>query len=87
MAPLLEVRDLETRFFTQDGVVKAVNGISFNLQPGETLGVVGESGCGKSVSMLSIMGLIPSPPGKVTQGQARFHGEDLLDDIVSRSSP
>jgi oligopeptide transport system ATP-binding protein len=78
MSPLLEVRDLETRFFTQDGIVKAVNGISFDLQPGETLGVVGESGCGKSVSMLSIIGLIPNPPGKVTRGQAHFHGEDLL---------
>jgi len=78
MSPLLEVNDLKTRFFTQDGVVKAVNGISFELQPGETLGVVGESGCGKSVSMLSIMGLIPDPPGKVTEGEVIFEGRDLL---------
>jgi|DewCreStandDraft_1066081.scaffolds.fasta_scaffold04913_4 oligopeptide transport system ATP-binding protein len=78
MPPLLEVRDLTTRFFTQDGVVYAVNGISFELNEGETLGVVGESGCGKSVSVLSIMKLIPTPPGKVTAGEALFNGRDLL---------
>jgi ABC-type glutathione transport system ATPase component len=63
--PLLEVRDLRTRFFTQDGVVKAVNSVSFSLNEGEALGLVGESGCGKSVSALSLMRLIPQPPGKI----------------------
>ena len=60
---LLNVKDLETQFQTREGVVHAVNGVSFNLQEGETLGVVGESGCGKSVTMLSMLRLIPSPPG------------------------
>ncbi len=68
-ATLLEVKGLETRFFTQDGVVKAVNGISYDLDEGETLGIVGESGCGKSVSVLSMMRLIPEPPGKITGGE------------------
>jgi oligopeptide transport system ATP-binding protein len=75
---LLDVQGLETQFKTPDGVVHAVNGISFNLKEGETLGVVGESGCGKSVTMHSVMGLIPSPPGKVTAGKAFFSGQDLL---------
>jgi oligopeptide transport system ATP-binding protein len=78
MAPLLEVRDLKTQFFTQDGVVKAVDGVSFHVDRGETLGIVGESGCGKSVTSLSIMRLIPSPPGKIAGGQITFDGEDLL---------
>jgi oligopeptide transport system ATP-binding protein len=78
MAPLLEVRDLQTHFHTQDGVVKAVNGVSFHVERGETLGIVGESGCGKSVTSLSIMRLIPSPPGKIAGGQILFDGEDLL---------
>ena len=60
--PLLDVANLKTQFFTQDGVVKAVDGVSFYLNPGETLGIVGESGCGKSVTALSIMGLVPQPP-------------------------
>src|SRR5215467_4213510 len=64
MAALLEVRDLRTHFFTQQGVVKAVDGISYTLEEGETLGLVGESGCGKSVSALSIMRLVSDPPGK-----------------------
>ena len=64
MATLLEVRDLRTHFFTQEGVVKAVDGVSFTLEEGHTLGLVGESGCGKSVSALSIMRLVPHPPGK-----------------------
>ena len=76
--PLLEVEGLETTFKTPDGIVHAVNGVSFELQEGETLGVVGESGCGKSVTMLSILGLIPSPPGKVVAGSATFFGRDLL---------
>ncbi|PDV97273.1 ABC transporter ATP-binding protein [Candidatus Chloroploca asiatica] len=78
MAPLLEVRNLETHFHTQDGVVKAVDGVSFHVNRGETLGIVGESGCGKSVTSLSIMRLIPSPPGKIAGGQILFDGEDLL---------
>jgi len=75
---LLEVNDLETRFFTQDGVVKAVNGISYSLGEGETLAIVGESGCGKSVSVMSLLRLIPEPPGKITGGEAVFLGRDLL---------
>ncbi|NTU79657.1 MAG: ABC transporter ATP-binding protein, partial [Chloroflexales bacterium] len=78
MAPLLEVRNLETHFHTQDGVVKAVDGVSFHVERGETLGIVGESGCGKSVTSLSVMRLIPSPPGKIAGGQILFDGEDLL---------
>ncbi len=76
--PLLEVKDLKTQFFTQDGVVKAVNGVSFYVEEGETLGIVGESGCGKSVSVLSVMRLIPQPPGKIVAGQVLFEGRDLL---------
>ena len=68
MATLLDVRNLKTEFHTQDGIVHAVNGVSFTLEEGETLGLVGESGCGKSVSMLSIMRLIPMPPGKIASG-------------------
>jgi len=75
---MLEVSDLETRFFTQDGVVKAVNGISYRLDESETLAIVGESGCGKSVGVLSLLRLIPEPPGKITNGQAMFLGRDLL---------
>ena len=78
MDPLLEVRDLTTRFYTLDGVVHAVNGISYTLSEGETLGIVGESGCGKSVSVLSVMGLIPEPPGKIAAGQVLYQGQDLL---------
>jgi oligopeptide transport system ATP-binding protein len=76
--PLLEVRDLTVRFHTLEGTVHAVNGISYALQPGETLGIVGESGCGKSVNVLSVMGLIPQPPGKIAAGQVLFRGQDLL---------
>lgn len=78
MSPLLEVQNLETRFFTPDGVVCAVNGISYTVNAGETLGIVGESGSGKSISVLSILRLIPSPPGKITGGKVLFEGEDLL---------
>jgi peptide/nickel transport system ATP-binding protein len=77
-APLLEVEDLRTHFFTRDGVVRAVDGVSFSIQPGETLALVGESGCGKSVTSLSIMRLIASPPGRVVSGSIRFNGRDLL---------
>ena len=75
---LLDIKGLETQFKTPEGVVHAVNGVSFGLKEGETLGVVGESGCGKSVTMLSVLGLIPSPPGKVVAGEAFFSGQDLL---------
>jgi len=78
VANLLEVRDLQTQFFTQDGVVHAVNGISYDLGEGACLGIVGESGCGKSVSVLSIMRLIPDPPGKIVGGQVSLRGRDLL---------
>jgi len=76
---LLKVEDLITRFYTPEGVVHAVNGVSFDLAEGETLGVVGESGCGKSVTMLSILQLIARPPGKVESGHAWFEGKDLLN--------
>jgi oligopeptide transport system ATP-binding protein len=76
--PILEVRNLKTQFQTQDGVVKAVDDVSFYVMPGETLGVVGESGCGKSMTGLSIMRLIPSPPGKIVAGEILFNGDDIL---------
>ena len=75
---LLDVQGLETQFKTPEGIVHAVNDVSFNLGEGETLGVVGESGCGKSVSMLSCLKLIPMPPGKIVAGKALFKGEDML---------
>jgi oligopeptide transport system ATP-binding protein len=78
MPTLLEVKDLRTQFFTQDGVVHAVNGISYSLNEGETLGIVGESGSGKSVGVMSLIRLIPSPPGKIVGGQVIFDGQDLL---------
>ena len=78
MGVLMEVKDLAVRFYTQEGTVYAVNGISYKLHEGETLGVVGESGSGKSVHALAIMGLIPSPPGKVEAGEVLFEGRDLL---------
>jgi oligopeptide/dipeptide ABC transporter ATP-binding protein len=78
MATLLEVRDLRTHFFTPAGVVKAVDGVSYTLEEGETLGLVGESGCGKSISALSIMRLVPNPPGKTVGGEIIFDGQDLL---------
>jgi oligopeptide transport system ATP-binding protein len=78
MGRLLEVKGLRTQFFTQDGVVHAVNGISYHVDEGETLGIVGESGCGKTVNVLSVMRLIPQPPGKIVGGEAWFDGRDLL---------
>ena len=77
-APLLDVKGLETQFKTPDGIVHAVNGVSFSLEEGETLGLVGESGCGKSVTMLSVLRLIAMPPGKIVAGEAFFRGQDLL---------
>jgi peptide/nickel transport system ATP-binding protein len=77
-APLLEVKDLKTYFYTSEGVARAVDGVSFSVRPGATLGLVGESGCGKSVTSLSILRLIPEPPGKIVGGQILFEGTDLL---------
>jgi oligopeptide transport system ATP-binding protein len=78
MTKLLDVQGLETQFTTRDGTIHAVNGVSFYLNEGETLGIVGESGCGKSVTMLSVLHLIPSPPGKVVAGKALYKDQDLL---------
>ncbi len=78
MTPLLEVKHLKTRFFTSEGVVKAVNDVSYSMESGEVLGVVGESGCGKSVHALSIMQLVQDPPGKITNGEVWLDGRDLL---------
>ncbi|MBX5449266.1 ABC transporter ATP-binding protein [Thermogemmatispora sp.] len=76
---LLEVNNLRTYFFTRSGVVKAVDDVSFTMRPGEALGVVGESGCGKSVTALSIIRLIASPPGKIVGGEILFNGENILE--------
>ena len=76
---LLEVKHLKTYFFTRAGVVKAVDDVSFNMKRGQTLGVVGESGCGKSVTALSIMRLVASPPGKIVGGEINFNGENILE--------
>ena len=78
MTDLLEVRGLQTHFASERGVVRAVDGVSLRLERGRTLGIVGESGCGKSVTALSIMGLVPQPPGRIAAGEVRFEGEDLL---------
>ena len=88
---LLEVNDLKTHFFTREGVVQAVDGVSFEVEKGKTLGIVGESGCGKSVTALSIMGLIPKPPAKIVEGSVVFEEQDLttfserqLEDVRGR---
>jgi len=78
MAELIQVKNLRTSFFTPEGEVRAVDGISFNIGEGKTLGLVGESGCGKSVTALSIMRLVPSPPGKIVGGEIVYRGQDLL---------
>ena len=75
---LLEIEDLHTYFFTSDGVVRAVDGVSYSVRAGETLAVVGESGCGKSVTAMSILRLLPSPPARIVSGAIRFEGRDLL---------
>jgi oligopeptide transport system ATP-binding protein len=87
MAKLLEVNNLKTYFFTEEGVVRAVNGVTWDLSEGETLALVGESGCGKSVTAMSILRLIPNPPGRIVDGQILFEGKDLLkvDDAEMRS--
>jgi oligopeptide/dipeptide ABC transporter ATP-binding protein len=77
-SPVLEIRDLTVEFDTEDGVVKAVTGVSYDLIQGEVLGVIGESGSGKSVSVMTMLGLIPRPPGRIVSGEAIFKGEDLL---------
>jgi oligopeptide/dipeptide ABC transporter ATP-binding protein len=77
--PLLEIDNLQTHFFTQAGVVRAVDGVSYSVRAGETLGVVGESGCGKSVTALSILRLVASPPGRIVGGSIRFEGRNLLE--------
>jgi oligopeptide/dipeptide ABC transporter ATP-binding protein len=76
---ILEIKDLRTYFFTYEGVAKAVDGVSFQLTKGESLGVVGESGCGKSVTALSVLRLIPIPPGKIVSGEILFKGDNLLE--------
>jgi len=76
--PLLEVNDLRTYFYTREGAVRAVDGVSFSVDKGRTLGIVGESGCGKSVTALSIMGLLPRPPAKIVSGEVLFEGRDLV---------
>jgi oligopeptide transport system ATP-binding protein len=76
--PILDVRDLSVEFKTQDGIVKAVNGISYTLQEGETIGIVGESGSGKSVGVMSLVQLIPQPPGRIVSGSAILKGKDLI---------
>jgi ABC-type dipeptide/oligopeptide/nickel transport system ATPase component len=81
---LLEIRDLRTHFFTEDGVVKAINGVNLEVAGGETLGLVGESGSGKSVTALSILRLIQDPPGKIVSGQELFKGADLLSYPATR---
>ena len=88
---LLEVKDLKTYFFMREGVVQAVDGVSFSVEKGKTLGIVGESGCGKSVTALSLMGLIPKPPAKIVEGSVLFEGRDLtklsdreLEDVRGR---
>ncbi len=79
MPKLLEIEDLRTQFFTSAGTVRAVDGISYTVEKGESVAIVGESGCGKSVSALSILRLIPNPPGRIVGGRIRFKGTDLLE--------
>lgn len=81
--PLLAIQDLKTYFYTEDGISRAVDGVSFEIEAGSAFGLVGESGCGKSVTSLSIMNLIPQPPGKIVGGKILFEGEDLLEKNAS----
>ena len=78
MPKLIEIEGLKTQFYTSAGTVKAVDGITYDVNEGETVAIVGESGCGKSVSAMSILRLIPDPPGKIVEGSIRFQGRDLL---------
>ena len=75
---MLQVKGLKTYYYTEEGVVPAVDGLDFEVAQGETFAIVGESGCGKSVTSLSILGLIPNPPGKIIAGEILYNGEDLL---------
>src|SRR5215831_21402788 len=85
---LLDVRDLQTFFYTRNGIVKAVDGVSFALKQGEMLAIVGESGCGKSVTALSLLRLVPDPPGRIVGGSVTLAGVDLLalDEANMRTS-
>jgi peptide/nickel transport system ATP-binding protein len=76
---LVQIKNLKTYFYTEDGIVKAVDDVSFNIKKGEIIGVVGESGCGKSVTAMSIMRLIPSPPGKIVGGEILFEDKNILE--------
>lgn len=78
---LLEVKNLKTYFYTDEGVVKSVDDVSFDVEKGKTLGIVGESGCGKSITSLSIMQLVETPPGKIVGGEIIYQGENLLEKI------
>ena len=80
--PLIEVKNLKTYFFTEDGVVRAVDGVDFTIEPEKTLGIVGESGCGKSVTALSVMGLVQTPPGKITEGEILYHQDGEVTDLT-----
>jgi oligopeptide/dipeptide ABC transporter ATP-binding protein len=80
--PLIEVRNLKTYFYTEDGVVRAVDGVDFTIEPEKTLGIVGESGCGKSVTALSIMGLVQSPPGRIEDGEILYYREGKATDLA-----
>ena len=75
---MLQVKGLKTYYYTEEGVVPAVDGLDFEVEQGETFAIVGESGCGKSVTSLSILGLIPSPPGRIVGGEILYNGENLL---------
>jgi ABC-type dipeptide/oligopeptide/nickel transport system ATPase component len=77
-SPLLDVRDLKTSLYTRRGVLSAVDRVSFALEPGETLALVGESGCGKTMTALSVIRLVPDPPGRIEHGRVLFRGDDLL---------
>lgn len=85
MTPILQVKNLFTEFHAQDGIVHAVNGVSFDLEAGETLAMVGESGCGKSVTVMSLLGLIPQPPARIAEGQALFNAGDSTVDLLNLS--
>ena len=80
--PLIEVRDLKTYFYTEDGIVRAVDGVNYVIEQEKTLGIVGESGCGKSVTALSIMGLVQIPPGKIEEGEILFHRDGKVQDLT-----
>lgn len=82
MTPILQIKNLVTEFHTQDGIVHAVNGVSFELEAGETLAIAGESGCGKSVTVMSLLGLIPKPPAHIADGQALFNTDDSTVDLL-----